>query len=199
MVAGFPFLLLPFVEIEVRLGTYNGKKFDSNVDKRYFEKIKESLDNFSWKSIDSIISVDFIKENIKLTNENSDNQTIILKENVLNKNKSIKTSPFDVRLSINQEFLLNKFPFCKKDSVIRSKNRTSYISDTFRYDLTIVNEKKNNINTVKYEIEIELLVNKETLTWSTEYVYDFLECKIYDLVNIVEPIEREKFKIELNI
>jgi len=189
------FILLPFVEIEIRLGTYNGKKFDSNVDKRYFEKIKESLDTFPWKSIDCIISVEYINENTKLIND----QHIILKENVLTKTHSIKTSPFDIRYSINQEFKINKnTSFSKKDSLIRSKNRMSYVADTFRYDLTIVNEKNNNINKVKYEIEIELLVTPETLTWESNYVNDFLECKIYDLINIVEPLEREKFKITLN-
>ena len=52
-------------------------------------------------------------------------------------------------------------------------------------------------NPEKYEIEIEILINNETLTWTNEYINDFIECKIYDLINIVEPIEREKFKIKL--
>ena len=49
----------------------------------------------------------------------------------------------------------------------------------------------------KYEIEIELLVNTSTLKWDSNYINDFLECKIYDLVNIVEPMERSAFKIKL--
>jgi hypothetical protein len=56
---------------------------------------------------------------------------------------------------------------------------------------------KNGINNVKHEIEIELLITPETLNWSSEYINDFLECKIYDLVNIVEQIERDSFKIKL--
>ena len=81
--------------------------------------------------------------------------------------------------------------------MIRNKTRTSFINDNFRYDLTIVNEVINGITKTKYEIEIELLVNKETILWNKGYINDFLECKIYDLVNIVEPLEREKFKIKL--
>ena len=73
----------------------------------------------------------------------------------------------------------------------------SYISDNFKYDLTIVNETKNGINNLKHEIEIELLITSETLKWASEYINDFLECKIYDLVNIVEPIDRDTFKIKL--
>lgn len=33
------YLRIPFVEIEVRLGTFTGNKFDSSVDRKYFEYI----------------------------------------------------------------------------------------------------------------------------------------------------------------
>ena len=74
----------------------------------------------------------------------------------------------------------------------------TFFDHNYKYDLTEVNQTVNNVNKVKYEIEIELLVNSETLTWTPEYINDFLECKIYDLVNIVEPIDRSNFKIKLN-
>jgi hypothetical protein len=89
------------------------------------------------------------------------------------------------------------FSFQKNDAIIRKKERVSFIDPNYQYDLTIVNETINNITKEKYEIEIELLVNKDTLTWTKEYINDFIECKIYDLVNIVEPIERDTFKINL--
>ena len=38
----YEFMVLPFVEIEIRLGTL-GKTFDSSIDRKYFEKIKERL------------------------------------------------------------------------------------------------------------------------------------------------------------
>ena len=76
--------------------------------------------------------------------------------------------------------------------------RKSYISDNFKYDLTFVIQSVNNVKTERYEIEIELLQNDETITWTKEYFNDFLECKIYDLINIVEPIKRESFKININ-
>ena len=56
------FLVVPFVEIEVRFGTQNGNKFDSSVDKRYFEKIIEMLDSGVWKSIEHLETVEYIKE-----------------------------------------------------------------------------------------------------------------------------------------
>ena len=150
--------------------------------------------NDVFKNIEIKNTTEYINKNLK----NTDN-TLMMKENILNKTFSLNFSPFDIRLSINQEFSLNTYihSFSKIDSIIRKKDRTSFISDNHRYDLTIVNETINNITKQKYEIEIEILINNETLTWSNDYINDFIECKIYDLVNIVEPMEREKFKIKL--
>ena len=193
------YLLLPFVEIEIRFGTLS-KNFDSSVDKKYFNLIKENLDNFIFKNIETKNTIEHINKNLKLiSNKETLKESLMMKENVLNKTLSLSFSPFDIRLSINQEFSLNSYinSFSKTESIIRKKERTSYISDNHRYDLTIVNETINNITKQKYEIEIEILINNETLTWTNEYINDFIECKIYDLINIVEPMEREKFKINL--
>jgi len=202
------FLLLPFVEIEVRFGTFS-KNFDSSVDKKYFNQIKDSLhlSKEVFKSIENKNTVEYINsyensngknKNLKLISSNGKNE-LIMKENILNKTMSLNFSPFDIRLSINQEFSLKSYisTFSKNDAIIRKKERTSFIDSNHRYDLTIISETINNITKQKNEIEIELLVNKETLTWTKEYINDFIECKIYDVVNLVEPIEREKFKINL--
>ena len=194
------YLLLPFVEIEIRFGTLS-KTFDSSVDKKYFNLIKEKLmsNNDVFKNIEIKNTIEYINKNLKLISKNLNETSLMMKENVLNKTHTLNFSPFDIRLSINQEFSLNTYitSFSKIDAIIRKKDRTSFISDNHRYDLTIVNETINNITKQKYEIEIEILINNETLTWSNDYINDFIECKIYDLVNIVEPMEREKFKIKL--
>ncbi len=200
----YEFMVLPFVEIEIRLGTI-GKTFDSSVDKKYFEKIKDFLETGEWLSICNKNTVEYCslkKEkntNLKLITELKDPSSfLILKENIFKEDFQMKSSPFDIRYSINQEFKFkNTDSFDKKESIIRNKCRKSFISEHFRYDLTIVNEIINNINKIKYEIEIELIINDDNIMWTPNYINDFLECKIYDLVNIVEPIEREKFKINL--
>ena len=191
------YLLLPFVEIEVRLGTFTGNKFDSSIDRKYFEYILYELESHgSWKNVVFQESVDYINDNNRLIND----KLLIMKENIITNTIQVKNSPFDIRFSINQEFELNSYKnsFNKNDSVIRNKKRKSFINDNFKYELSEVSETINNITKIKYELEIELLVNKETLTWTSDYINDFLECKIYDLINIVEPMEREKFKIKLN-
>jgi len=190
------YLLLPFVEIEIRFGTLS-KNFDSSVDKKYFNAIMDSLltCKSQFKIIEEKNTTETVNKNLKLIND----KKMIMKENVQTKTFSLPFSPFDIKFSINQEFLLNSYinSFDKNNSLVRKKQRTSFINDDFRYDLTIVNETLNNVKKQKFEIEFELLVNKNTLTWSNDYINEFIECKIYDLVKIVEPIEREKFKLNL--
>jgi len=190
------YLLLPFVEIEIRFGTLS-KNFDSSVDKKYFNQIKESLNlnRNSFKTVELKNSTENIDKNLRLIN----NKNLIMKENVLTKTMSLNFSPFDIKLSVNQEFRLDSYlsSFQKTNCVTRKKERTSFINEDFRYDLTIVNETVNNVTKEKYEIEIELLVNKNTLTWSRDYINEFIECKIFDLVKIVEPVDRDKFLLNL--
>jgi len=192
------FLVLPFVEIEIRLGTL-GKFFDSSIDRQHFEKIKNELNTGSWVNILETNTVEYIKDSNRFITDSTNNVKLILKENVFTRTIQLPNNPFDIRFSVNQEFKLDSFltSFSKNESIIRTKKRTSYISENFKYDLTIVQEKKNNINVNKHELEIELIVNSETLTWSTNYIQDFLECKVYDIVNMIEPIDRKQFKIIL--
>ena len=192
------YLTLPFVEIEVRLGTQTQSKFDSCVDKKYFNEILESLNKGTWNSIILTDTVEYVKDQLKLI-VNGAKEILRSKENVLTKTIQLDFSPFDIRFSINQEFNLNSGikTFSKINCVTRNKKRTSFISSDYRYDLTIVKETINKIVKEKYEIEIEIIVNENTLEWDNKYINDFIECKIYDLINIVEPLEREKFKIKI--
>lgn len=188
------FLLLPFVEIEIRLGTF-GKSFDSCIDKKYFDQICSFLQTGDWISMLETQSNETIDNNLKLIN----NKSLMMKENVLTKTIQLPNSPFDIRLSINQEISLDSYKssFLFENNIIRKKTRKTFLSFNFKYDLTIVKETINNITKEKYELEIELLVNEDTLTWTSNYINDFLECKIFDIINIVEKIKREDFKLKL--
>jgi hypothetical protein len=205
----YEYLSIPFVEVEVRLGTFvknesNHGYFDNNIDKIYFQQINTSLLlNGIWKNIEETNSIEYYlnsdkKEKIRLI-ENKNKTSVSIKENIISNTIQLNNSPFDVRYSVNQEFSLNSYvkSFDKKNCLIRNKTRKSYISDNFKYDLTYVIQTDNNIQKEKFEIEIELIPNSETLTWDKKYVNDFIECKIYDLIKIVEPIDRESFKLKL--
>ena len=215
------YIVIPFVEIEIRLGTLNNNCFDSSVDKLYFRTINSALEKEKWVKVEKIFTVEHYnntintsekKENtrfIEYCNKVDDdfvktgNSTVSIKENIISNTIQLKNSPFDVRFSINQEFSINSYKdsFCKNLGDIttittRNKARHSYISENFKYDLTYVIQTSNNINKEKYEIEIELLQNDETISWDNEYISTFMECKLYDLINIIEPTERDSIKID---
>ena len=46
----YEYMVLPFIEIEIRLGTM-GKTFDSSIDRKYFEKITSFLETGDWEQI----------------------------------------------------------------------------------------------------------------------------------------------------
>jgi hypothetical protein len=191
----YEYMVVPFVEIEVRFGTL-GKTFDSSIDKKYFEKIRDHLETGDWKQVTNTNTIEHCKNNLKLITDKT--SYIVMKENVFKEDFQLQKYPFDVRYAVNQEFILkNTDSFDKDDTCVRNKCRKSFISDNFRYDLTIVNEVQNTVTKTKYEIEIELLINNDTVLWNKEYVNDFLECKIYDLFTIVEPITRNEFTLKL--
>jgi hypothetical protein len=179
---------LPFVEIEVRLGTQD-KHFDTAIDSNYVTKILESLLSYKgWVSIECIDTKEYVNESLKLI-ESKNNKVLMFKDKVFKETIPLKNCPFDIRFAVYQEFYMNHQveSFKKTDCVLREKKRKSFIQKNFKYDVTHVIETKNNTPISKYEIEIELLVNEDTLKWSNEYIKEFMKCKVYDLVNLIEP------------
>ena len=63
------YLLLPFAEIEIRFGTLS-KNFDSSVDKKYFNQIRDSLliSKPLFKTVETIITTEFVQKKLKLIN-----------------------------------------------------------------------------------------------------------------------------------
>ena len=196
-------LLIPGVEIELRVGLINNNlSFDSSIDKTYFEKINTSLLSYpEWESVEEIHTTDYIysvdnNKKIRISVDSNNNKKSIIKENIITKNISLKNSPFDVRFSVNQELnnSLNN-QIIDKNNLTRQKARRTFKNKNFNYDLTNVIETKNNVKKEKFELEIELNINEETLEWSDEYIIDFLICKLNDLINIIEKPENINFEI----
>lgn len=189
------YFTVPGIEIELRFGSFsknfeNGKDyFDNSIDKNYFEKILHSFENYKeWKNMFVDNSVEYITTNNKKTITREYGNNIIKKNKIYKKDSVLKNIPFDVRFSINQE--LNNNIINNKENnetvLIRKKSRKSFEDHNYRYDLSYVTEIKNNISKDKCEIELEILINNETLEWSDEYLNDFIICKVQDIINIIE-------------
>jgi hypothetical protein len=200
-------LLIPGVEIELRVGSINNKNlsFDSSIDKEYSEKINTSLLSYpEWELVEEIHTTDYVysvdkNKKIRISVDSLNNKKSIIKENIITKNISLKNSPFDIRFSVNQELnnssndLLKSLESNNKE-ITRQKARRTFKNKNFNYDLTNVIETKNNVKKEKFELEIELNINEETLEWSDEYIKDFLICKLNDLINIIEKTENINFE-----
>jgi len=199
-------LLLPFVEIEVRFGTINNNCFDSSIDKNYFNKLLGILEKNSWVSTDLKNTNEyFVERSKKLIIYTDGSKKVILKEKVKTVDIICPNNPFDIRLSINQEFNLNsqvdRFTKQVESGTVlglRKKNRKSFIDTHFRYDLTCVEEIIDNVSKEKFELELEIIVNNENIHWTTDYLIEFIRCKVYDIVNIIEPIPWDQFKLNFN-
>jgi len=189
------YFTVPGIEIELRFGSFsknfeNGKDyFDNNIDKNYFEKILHSFENYKeWENVFVDNSIEYINTNNKKIITRESGHHIIKKNKIYKKDSILKNIPFDVRFSINQE--LNNNIIDNKENnetiLIRKKSRKSFEDCNYRYDLSYVTEIKNNISKDKCEIELEILINNNTLEWNNEYLNDFLICKVQDIINILE-------------
>jgi hypothetical protein len=85
------FLVLPFVELEIRFGTLQFNKFDASIDRKYFEIIENGLKSSTvpWESIEKKETTEYSKDNLRLI-QFKDTEKLILKENVLKKTIQIK-------------------------------------------------------------------------------------------------------------
>jgi hypothetical protein len=133
-------------------------------------------------------SIEYILNN-KKTIVRDTGTNIIVKNKLYKKDSVLKNIPFDVRFSINQELNNNINIIENIDTgslLTRKKIRKSFEDFNFRYDMSHVIEISNNISKEKYEVELEILINNETLEWNDEYLNDFIICKIQDIVNILD-------------
>lgn len=201
------YLLLPFVEIEVRFGTINNNRFDSNIDKKYFNKLLSVLEKNSWVCTELKNTNEyFVDQSKKLIIDTDNSKKVIIKEKVKTVDISCYDNPFDIRLTVNQEFNLNSQAeqVAKKIESgtvpgLRKKNRKSFIDTHFRYDLTCVEEIIDNIVREKFELELEIIINNENIHWTKDYLVEFIRCKIYDIFNIIETTPFDEFKLNIEI
>ena len=153
----------PYVEFEVRFGSYNGKKFESNVAISNFYKLKKTLkiqnnNNNYQKSF--YTNVYYKTENndcIRKTIYDSDKVNLTYKKSI----KYHNDYDYDIRFSLASEV-------AKKDLVLNDKNiimtrvmeRDSYFFSCGKIDLTKVNEIQGNTSVQKYEVEFEIYDTK---------------------------------------
>ncbi len=155
-------------EIEVRLGTLYNSHFESGVDYNHFYQMEKQMDQYSkW---DKVQNVEFDVEKLytesntcRLRVTTDEKKTMVQrKTRVENVDfRGLKLS-YDVRLSTSQEEIVDEKTKLNHGTLVtRYKKRTRYWLKDIVIDFTTVKHIKNEITTLAYEIEIEILLHSK--------------------------------------
>jgi len=147
------------IEIELRLGKYNGSFFDTNVGKETFECVLDGLRRYTgWENVKTSVSDIFYsdKDGVRITSDHeTGEQTMIQKINVIK--DDFTGTPLDMRFSISREIpTWGEYEMDRK----RTKTRHSFIRKNLSIDMTISsgdNVDMDSEEECSYQIEFEII------------------------------------------
>lgn len=180
------------IEMELRLGKFNGSFFDTNVGKDRFMYFMQGLKKYNgWEKVVSSHTEVFYREsdNLRITvDENSGDQDIITKERVLNKDFQMAHAPYDVRFSISKEIPMDDDYEGEMDKK-KTKKRTSFIRKNLSIDMTECTGDSDDMDAEEmttYQIEFEIINPREVE--NKDQLFNIIH-KIKDLFNILSNIK----------
>lgn len=160
------------VEVEMRLGKFNGTFFDTNVGKETFDKILAGLQGFKgWEDIRTTTCDVFYHDagGIRLSvDDETGQQTMIQKQSLVREDFQFPGAPLDLRFSISKELPTEgEYEMDRK----RTKRRQSFIRKNLSIDMTIssgdvVDKDAEDPN--HYQVELEI-IKPEDVSCQEEY------------------------------
>lgn len=175
------------VEVEMRLGKFNGNMFDTNVSEETFNWVMSGLRKYNgWESVtEKTYDVFYNNENnVRLTvDQETEDQVQVQKLNIVKEDfKRYKNAPLDLRFSISKETPIEgDFIMDRK----RTKNRVSFLRKNLSIDMTISSgdtEDMDSENDTSYQIELEIV--KPDLVSTRDELFNIIH-KINDLFNLL--------------
>jgi hypothetical protein len=149
------------VEVEIRLGKFNGTFFDTNVGKSAFDAILAGLRQYDgWEEVKASVCDVFYHDagGIRLTvDEQSGEQTMVQKQKLYHDDFQEFSAPLDVRFSVAREVpMTGEYEMDRK----RTKHRQSFVRKNLSIDMTIssgdaVDKDAEDPN--HYQIEMEIV------------------------------------------
>jgi len=182
------------IEMEFRLGRFNGTFFDTNIgDKTYISILKGFSHYSGWEKIEENKYDVWTRDdkNIRLTVDTvTGDETLIKKERVENIDfKNLHNSPFDIRFSVSRET-----PIAEEDEDYDNnewhrnikKERCSYIRKNLSIDRTVTagesSDKDSEVSTI-YQLELEIIDPKKLTDIDT--LFNICH-KIKDIFNMLD-------------
>jgi hypothetical protein len=147
------------IEVELRLGKYNGSFFDTNMGKETFERVLTGLKKFpKWEKTESSVSGIFYneKDSIRITsNQDTGEQKMVQKINVVK--DDFPGTPTDMRFSVSREIpTWGEYEMDRK----RTKTRYSFVRKNLSVDMTISSGDNADMDSEEessYQIEFEIV------------------------------------------
>jgi len=147
------------IEVELRLGKYNGTFFDTNVGKETFDRVLSGLQQYNgWEDVKkSTCDIYYNDKNgIRITaNEDTGEQAMIQKINV--EKEDFNGTPTDMRFSVSREIpTWGQYEMDRK----RTKSRYSFVRKNLSIDMTISsgdNVDMDSEEECSYQIEFEIV------------------------------------------
>jgi len=180
------------IEMEFRLGRFNGTFFDTNIgDKTYADFIRGFSSYIGWETIEENTYDVYSREdnNIRLTIDNkTGEETLIKKERLENIDfKNLHKSPFDIRFSVSRETPIDDEEYDNNEWHRNiKKERCSYTRKNLSIDRTVTAgetlDKDSEVSTI-YQLELEIVDPKKITDIDT--LFNICH-KIKDIFNMLD-------------
>ncbi len=153
-----------YIEMEFRLGKFNGTFFDTNIGEKMYISILKGLSKYTgWDRIVQSETEVFFREkdNLRITiDESTNEETIIKKERVhVEDFKQLEGTPFDIRFSVCKEIPMDHDYESEMDGK-KTKTRTSYIRKNVSIDVTSISGNTQDMDSedpFTYQVEFEII------------------------------------------
>ena len=180
------------IEMEFRLGRFNGTFFDTNIGDKTYANIIRGFSSYSgWEKIEENTYDVYSREdnNIRLTIDNkTGEETLIQKERIENIDfKQLHNSPFDIRFSVSRETPVDDEEYDNNEWHRNiKKERCSYIRKNLSIDRTVTagesSDKDSEVSTI-YQLELEVIDPKKLI--DTDTLFNICH-KIKDIFNMLD-------------
>jgi hypothetical protein len=178
------------VEMEMRLGKYNGKFFDTNIGEKMYISLMKGLNKYDgWERIETSQTEVFYREkdNLRITiDESTNEETVIRKERVhVEDFKQLEGTPFDIRFCVSKELPI-EHDYDSEMDCKKTKTRTSYIRKNLSIDMTSIiggAQDMDSEDPFTYQVEFEII--KPENVEDKDTLFNIIH-KIKDLFNILE-------------
>ena len=186
------------VELEARFGLFKKNVFKPGVTRSIFNRIKSYFD--ARASASNTESTDYIMGNVRksvINTEDKDKAEIVW----ITKNRlwNVPLKEFGIRYSMSSEIPID--PIAEhlfNPTFTRKKKRSSYLvfGNSVQIDITLVTSFSENVETITYEVEVELL--DRTKLSSFEKAIEVTERLVLDTVVLYPESLRIKVVNEIN-